>query len=196
VALPRPHFNIAELVREVTPVQLSWLDERIRHSSYAYNWSGAWNKLAPASVLRLTQAYELDVAIIRLLASHANGFVRAAALEVLAQRTTGQEIPFLSVRANDWVEPVAARARELVISRLRPDNRYEVLNALPFIVRLLGLRRRDHIEIERSLRAVLLSDGGEDALARGRSFAIPVRRKMYELLTGGGVQSKVSSTLP
>ena len=190
-----PHVGrtIAELVREVTPVQLSWLDEQVRHSSYAYYWSGAWQKLAPGAVSRLAQAYELDTGVIGLLASHGNGFVRAAALEVLAQRTSGQEIPFLSVRANDWVESVADRASELVISRLRPDNRHAVRNALPFIVRVLGQRRRDHIEIERSLRAVLLSDGGEDALARGRSFATPVRRKMYQLLTSGetAVQRRV-----
>jgi hypothetical protein len=130
-------------------------------------------------------ARNVDPTVIGLLASHASGFVRAAALEVLAQSVDGQEIPFLSLRANDWVEPVAARASELLTSRLRPDNRHAVLNALPFIVRVLGQRRRDHTEIARALTAVLLSDGGEDALARGTGFATPVRRMMYELLTGG-----------
>jgi HEAT repeat protein len=57
---------------------------------------------------------------------------------------------------------------------------------LPFIVRVLGQRRRDHLEVERALRAVLLSDGGEDALACGPGLATPVRRMMYELLTSGG----------
>ena len=61
--------------------------------------------------------------VIGLLASHANGFVRAAALELLAQHTSGREIPFISLRANDWVDPIAARASELLMSRLRPDNR-------------------------------------------------------------------------
>jgi HEAT repeat protein len=183
-----PHVarTIAELVRDVTPVQLSWLDEQVRHSSYAYYWRGAWHKLAPAAVSRLAQAADLDPMVIGLLASHANGFVRAAALEVLAPRLGGQEIPFLSLRANDWVEPVAARASELLTSRLRPDNRYAVLNALPFILRVLRQRRHDHIEVERALRTVLLSDGGEDALARGPGLATPVRRMMYELLTSGG----------
>src|SRR5690606_13058792 len=100
--------------------------------------------LAPAAIARLAQAHELDASIIGLFASHANGFVRAAAVEVLAQYNCGQEIPFLSLRVNDWVEPVAARASELLVSRLRPDNRHAVLNALPFIVRVLGQHRRDH----------------------------------------------------
>jgi hypothetical protein len=109
---------------------------------------------------------------------------------VLAQHTSGQEIPFISLRANDWVDLVAARASELLISRLRPDNRHAVLNTLPFIVRVLGQHRRDHSGIERALRSVLLSDGGEDALTRGRQFDTSVRRKMYELLTAGGTAYK------
>jgi HEAT repeat protein len=187
-----PHVAraVAELVREVTPVQLFWLDEQVRHSSYAYYWSDAWHQLPPRAVSRLAQAAEFDAAVIGLLASHSNGFVRAAALELLAQHTSGQEIPFLSLRANDWVEPIAARASDLLISRLQPDNRHAVLNALPFIVRVLGQRRRDHTEIERALKSVLLSNGGEDALARGKEFDTSVRRKMYELLTASGTASE------
>jgi HEAT repeat protein len=187
-----PHVAavIAELVHDVTPVQLSWLDEQVRHGSYAQYWSNAWHKLAPSAISRLAHTYDLNAAVIGLLASHANGFVRAAALEVLAQYNTGQEIPFLSLRVNDWVEPVAARASELLISRLQPDNRHAGLNALPFIVRVLGQHRRDHSGIERALKSVLLSDGGEDALARGNTFDTSVRRKMYELLTTGDTTSK------
>jgi HEAT repeat protein len=183
-----PHVarTIAALVRGVTPVQLAWLDDQVRHSSRAYYQRGAWGKLTPERVSHLAQVVPPDPGAIGLLASHANGFVRAAALEVLAHNTDGQEIPFISLRANDWVDPVAARASELLITRLRPENRRAVLNALPFIVRVLGQRRRDHGEIERALRSALLSDGGEDALAHGTRFDTPVRRMMYELLTTGG----------
>jgi HEAT repeat protein len=187
-----PHVGriIPDLFRDVTPVQLSWLDEQVRHGSYAQYWSNAWHKLAPAAVSRLAQAHELDATVIGLLASHANGFVRAAALELLAQHTSGREIPFISLRANDWVDPIAARASELLMSRLRPDNRHAVLDELPFIVRVLGQHRRDHSGIERALKSVLLSDGGEDALARGRQFDTSARRKMYELLTASGTASQ------
>lgn len=157
----------------------------MRHNSSANYWPGVWQKLEPGAVSRLAQAADLDTTVIGLLASHANGFVRAAALEVLAQTVDGQEIPFLSLRANDWVEPVATRASELLTGRLRADNRHAVFNALPFIVRVLGQRRRDHTEVERALRAVLLSDGGEEAFVWGPGLATPVRRMMFELLTSG-----------
>jgi HEAT repeat protein len=58
------------------------------------------------------------------------------------------------------------------------------------MVRVLGQHRRDHSGIERALKSVLLSDGGEDALARGKTFDTSVRRKMYELLTAGDTTSK------
>ena len=39
---------IAELVREATPVQISWLDERLRSASYAY-YRGPWQKRVPGA---------------------------------------------------------------------------------------------------------------------------------------------------
>ena len=187
-----PHVarTIADLVGNATPAQLSWLDEQVRHGSYAHYWTNAWRTLAPEAISRLAQAHGFDASVVGLVASHPNGFVRAAALEVLARQTSGQEIPYLSLRANDWVDSIAARARELLISRLRPDNRQTVLDALPFIVRVPARQRRDHREIARAFTAVLLADGGEDALARHRAFDTPVRRAMYELLTAGGAVSE------
>ena len=99
------------------------------------------------------------------------------------------QIPFLALRANDWVDAVAARGTELLISRLRSDNRHAVVNALPFIVRVLRQHRRDHDGIERALKLVLLSDGGDDALARSSQFDTSVQRKMYELLIPGTTTS-------
>ena len=186
-----PHVarTIAILVRNVTPVQLSWIDEHVRRGSYATNWSNPWRQLAPAAVSTLADAHELDATVVGVLTSHANGFVRAAALEVLATHTGGQEIPFLALRANDWVEPVASRASHLLTSRLRPDNRRAVENALAFIVPVLQRQRRDHDEIAGALRAVLLSNGGEDVLAHGRELGASVRRKVYDLLAAGGSAS-------
>ena len=40
------------------------------------------------------------------------------------------------------------------------------------------------------IKSVLLSDGGKDALARGRQFDTPARRAMYELLTARGTASQ------
>src|SRR4029079_18169828 len=85
---------------------------------------------------------------------------------------------------------VVERGTERVISLLRSDNRHAVVNALPFIVRVLRQHRRDHDGIERALKLVLLSDGGDDELARRSQFDTSVRRKMYALLIAGTTASK------
>ena len=136
-----------------------------------------------------------DPLVIGLFASHGNGWVRAAALEELARATDGREIPFLALRANDWVTPVAARAGDLLVSRLTEDNRSAALDALPFIARVLGQRRRDHTALSTTLRQVLVSDGGVEALDRAGTFDRSIRRFLYELLAaeGSAVESRAVS---
>lgn len=106
---------VAALMRDITPVQLSWLDEQVRHRSDADYSSERWHQLGSGTVWRLAQAAEFDATVLGLLTSHANGFVRATALELLAQHTSGEELPFLSLRANDWVEPVAPSVRTAAV---------------------------------------------------------------------------------
>jgi hypothetical protein len=183
---PHAARTIAELVRGVDPNQLASLDVQMRPGYHAHDRRGFWQTISPDAVRRLAEIARFDPCVVGLIASHSSGFVRAAALELLAESTSGDEIPFLALRANDWVAPVAARARELLLARLRPDNRRAVLDAFPFIVRVIGKSRRDHAEIERALRAVLLSDGGQDAIVRAAQCDTPTRRKMYELLTADG----------
>lgn len=172
---PEVARTLADLLRKIDPATLWWLDEQVRHTV-------GWKRLHPGEVRRLAETAGLDTSVVGLLASHANGFVRAAALEVMAERHDGEEIPFLSLRANDWVEPVATRAQALLESRLRPDNRDAVLDALPFILRARRQQRRDYREIERALRSVLLSDGGDDAIARRHELDTAVRRSLFAIL--------------
>lgn len=178
-----PHVSstIVELMRRVTPAQLAWVDDQVRQRSEPYYWQG-WSNLAPAEVPSLVQKARLDMIVIGLMTSHNNGYVRAVAIEELARCTDGREIPFLSLRANDWVAAVSARSKQLLLERLHPNNRSAVLTALPFIIRVLDQRRQGHADIERALTAVLLSDDGADALARGAALPSPVRRMMYGMV--------------
>jgi hypothetical protein len=58
-AVLAPHVvrGIAVLVRDVTPVQLSWLDGQVRHSSYAHYWPGGFHQLQPGAVSRLARRF-------------------------------------------------------------------------------------------------------------------------------------------
>jgi hypothetical protein len=183
---PEVGRTIAALVQDATPLQFAWLDEQIRMWRHGVSWSDAWHTANPETVSRAVQAPRLETVAIGFIASHRNGFVRAAVLEVLAQRVDCREIPFLCLRSNDWVEPVAARAVELLVSRFRPENRHAVLDVLPFVLRMFRMRRRDHARVEQALVTLLLADGGQAALAHGASLSTEVRRAMYGLMMRTG----------
>ena len=175
--------TIATLVERIGPTELARIDQQARSSSSAYGGSSdEWWRLSPAGVSRLQRVAAAYPAALGVASSHPDGYVREAAVKALATHTTGQEIPFLALRANDWVGPVAARAGELLAHRLVPDNQPAVLTALPFLVRMLAQRRQDHTRLTDALRAVLVSDGGRNLAARMHEFDRRVRRFVYELV--------------
>ena len=175
--------TIAALVSGIDPAALAWVDEQARRYTYSHLYANDdWSRLSPAAVHRLSGVAAANPAAIGLLASHHSGFVREAAVKELGTWTGGEEIPFLALRANDWVWSLAARAGELLARRLVPENRAAVLATLPFIVRMLGQRRHDHGRFADALRAVLVSDGGRGLLTRMSGFEAPVRRFAYELI--------------
>jgi HEAT repeat protein len=173
---------IATLMRGLGPSQIAWLDEQARSRSYTYGRDDAWRNLTPPAVPRLAEIAGHDVHVIGLLASHPRGFVRAAAVEALSSMSGGDEIRFLALRANDWVEPIAERAAELLAERLRPQNRFVVIDSLPFIVRMLGQQRHDHSRFAEATRTVLLSDDGQDLVPRLASYGTGVRRFTFGLI--------------
>lgn len=178
-----PHVAVAisTLVRRLTAPQLAWIDAGMRRM---YHPAGApLPRLSVGRVRTLTRLPEVDNAVLGVISSHPNGWVREAAMAALVQQPSDSlELSFLALRANDWVEPIAHKATRLLLARLTPDNRAAVFDALPLIVRLLGQRRRDHRQIELALTAVLLSDGGAAALAHSGRLDTITRRVMFRLL--------------
>ena len=179
-----PHVAraINNLTEKITPSELSWLDEQVRRGSNWYLWPEAWHRLTPQDLDRVLQGVDGHVKILGLLSSHANGYVRAAAIEKLATSNSGREIPFLALRANDWVKPIATRAHALLVDRLRSDNRDDILSTLPFIIRALRGRRHEHADIVNALGSVLLVDQSDDVLSELIGFDLAVRRPVFALL--------------
>jgi len=175
--------TIATLVEKIGPTELARIDQQARSYSCTYGGSSDdWWTLSPVAVSRLQRVSAAYPAALGVASSHPNGYVREAVVKALGTHTAGREIPFLALRANDWVWPVAARAGELLARRLVPDNQPAVLTALPFLVRMLSQRRQDHTRFTDALRAVLVSDGGRHVLSRLHEFDRRVRRFVYELV--------------
>src|SRR5579872_1118675 len=74
---------------------------------------------------------------------HRNGYVRHEAIRLLAQIEDGSELPFLLIRQNDWVQPIAGEARTAVESRLTEAYLPNFVKNFALVVRLLGFSRHE-----------------------------------------------------
>jgi HEAT repeat protein len=72
-----------------------------------------------SKVFSLQAEPDVAWAVFGLISFHPNGWVRETAVERLGMLIDGCEIPFLLVRANDWVKVITERARALVEERIR-----------------------------------------------------------------------------
>ena len=174
--------TITAVFREVTPSALAWIDEAARGSMLRY-YTNSWWSLQPEAVPRLAGLMRGHPVVVGLLACHPDGHVREAAVIELSRLHDGSEIPFLALRANDWVQPVAARAGAALADRIVPTNLAAIGARLPFLFRMLGARRHDPHTFETRLQSVLSSDGGAAALSSVGRFTFPVRRFVFRLLT-------------
>jgi HEAT repeat protein len=175
---------IVELWRHTTVTDLLWLDEAVRNTG-EWGWGAghaAWRPLSPRQIPTLAERHGGNPIIMGLLASHANGYVREAAVEMLGGVTGGREIPFLALRANDWVGPVAERAARLLVARLTPDNRDRVVALFPLLMRALDRRRRDHAVLAEAIHHTLRSDDGIALLAALPGFDRALRRAAFAAL--------------
>ena len=134
-------------VRELVPLvpgnQLGRLSELLGKDAYAYRYlSPSWDRVQPQYVKNYF-AETKDVAVAGLLSLHQNGFVREAAVRFLANCQTGQEIPFLLVRQNDWVNSISEQAQRICLEKLSSEYLVHFTHEIDLIFHLLECKRRD-----------------------------------------------------
>lgn len=86
--------------------QMIGLYERFRTFT-SLEWSIDWSSLSPKSILRALSGEERKYVLI-LGTFHPNGYFRERCMEELAKE--GGALPYLMLRANDWVKPVREKA--------------------------------------------------------------------------------------
>jgi hypothetical protein len=100
----------------------------------------------------------------------------------LSSSTDGEEIPFLLVRANDWVPAIRLRARSALLDRITPVNAGPLLRHLPLLDRLARATRADHQDIVEAVEAVLQSEPARPVLLGGLgSTDFQIRRRCFRL---------------
>jgi hypothetical protein len=148
-ALPKPfrERSLTELLAAVEegratldgllPSQLRRFDADLRSCSpWSTSWIGVLSSLAPSLVATLAQRSSHREKAAILLAAHPSGWVREAAVPLLATQATPLSIGMLVVRSADWVNEVRTAARESLLELIDRDGPDALLPCLSLIEQL------------------------------------------------------------
>lgn len=184
------------LLRQLKPADFVNFDQFVRQGWS--NWHQRlepWYRMKPSDVDHLARIGEESVSILGIASSHGSGYVREEATRRLGKIDTGAELPFLLIRANDWVEAVGSLARSLVIARIRSDNLIHFLKWLPLALRLGGAKRNDNTTILKAIRELFETPEARNTLEEGfESKDKFTRRFCFDVALNSGVAG-VESTI-
>lgn len=167
------------------PTPLVRLDASFRCCAFVHQpLARPWSTLSPAALGRLARDGALRVPLIKLASFHASGFVRERAVCLLDELETGEELPFLWLRANDWVRSIRRAARGALERRLRAGRAQDFVGILPLLL-CLPHRGRDDLDalVQRILGLVSAADGGQPLLLGLRSRDAATRLACFQALT-------------
>jgi HEAT repeat protein len=173
--------GIARIAGPQSPRELLESDRRVRCRFWwvAYSNGRVVPRLTPEDVPRLGRHGVLPLGVASM---HPDGYVREAAVRELDLIGTGEELKYLLVRLNDWVEPVRQRALDAVRRRLTPAYAPHLIRDLRLVEHLAECGRDDHETLIAEAHA-LLRTTGRTALAGGvESADVWTRRACFRLL--------------
>jgi HEAT repeats len=158
------------------PTQLAWFDSWFRSRWAPPKWKDV--RLGDAEWARRFPG------VVALASFHANGFVREVAVRLLASFEDGSELPFLLVRANDWVAAVQSTALAVLFRRVTVPYAMYWVHCLPLAARLgTALRRKDDLaRLRKKIDALLTEPTVRSVLASGLADKeLDVRRECLRL---------------
>lgn len=116
--------------------------------------------------IQLLDELTLPTNVLGLFSFNPNGFIREKALRGLANRFDGKELPFILLRANDWVEDIHNQAIAAIKERLEGNYSKHFSDNLYLIKHLSTLGRYNHEGIQELIANVLCSPQYESELLR------------------------------
>ena len=187
--------TIDRLLRQIPAASLPQFDERLRKQHWYGSYRDAryrnWYTLSPRQVPALLDFNVFASSLLGVLSFHHNGYVREAATMALDTIKDGSEIPFLLLRANDWVRVIREIARKALMDRCKPDYAEYFTANLPLVTRLESCDRADHTHLINSIvsqlekveswRFLLAGIQSEDIKERRAAFFIAIRTSNSKL---------------
>jgi len=141
-----------------------------------------WGNLRPEQVSDFDRFGPASVWVLGLTSFHWVGHVRQAAVEGLARLDELRAVPFLLLRANDWVRQVRQPAQRRLESLLDAGRAEYFAHSLGYLRRLARGGRGDHGPFIEKVRAVLVSEPDLAALRQAAATgARVVRREAFDL---------------
>lgn len=174
---------IQHLLMQLKPADFVRFDEYVRQAYYT--WAGdlqPWHSIKAADIAYLAGTGKVSVSLLGIASCHRNGYIREEAVRELGRIETGAELPFLLLRANDWVGAIRLSARTLITSRVRPDYARHFLDWLPLVIRLSKTSRDDQSWILDAVQKLLQGSDVRETLYKGfESRDYRVRRFCFEV---------------
>ena len=173
---------LAHLLNQLTPDDFVHFDEYMRQGYYTWGADlEIWNSMKEADIAHLANVGKASVSLLGVASCHTNGYIREGAIRELGKIETGAELPFLLLRANDWVATIRLSARNLLAIRVRPDYASNFLDWLPLVIRLRKTSRDDQSWILDAVQTLLRGPDAHQTLYEGfKSHDYRVRRFCFE----------------
>jgi len=131
---------IATLRKRIAARDVGRFDRMFREPASGRPERIAWRPLQPPDLARVA-AVTGGPAVLQFAMCDPSGYVREAAIRRAALCTDGSEIPFLLLRAADWVPEVRDAAQEALRDRLRADRYHDLIAALPVLDQVRARQR-------------------------------------------------------
>ncbi len=171
---------------------------RERLAGYSGIHAPRWAR-GPDDVRRMVLPAGTEAAVMGVLSTHPDGYVRQAAVERLALLGDGGELPPLLLRANDWVPQVRAPAHEALRTRVVEAYVPHWVRSLALVLRLRGCGRGNYERLVEGVLALLRTPAARDEVRAGLSSPdTSVRRACLRILLdaeGAGLDALIGDAL-
>lgn len=179
---------VERLLDCIKPAEYVRFDEYIRVGDIDWKWRReAWAEFRVPDVKRFAKLPEGAASFLGVVSCHSSGYIRESAVRELGNIQSGAELPFLLLRANDWVENVREIACALVLARIRPGYASAFQKWLPLVLRLRLTRRGKNEEIIDRVRELFQRPETAHLLEEGRNSGDRLARRFFYEASLGGV---------
>lgn len=181
--------KVHALLNNIPPHLLNKVDENIRNLNFSKHYaqiSEYWYDIEP-SIIDSYQEHSIDFfVILKILCCHPNGYIRYKAIKTLTESSVQDAIPFLIVRANDWVDEIRTLCCATLDGFICNEIIYHFVESLPLLEQLKSKGRHDEmcdrIELIRKIELLLATQCSDALFKKINSQEIIIARYAFDIL--------------